>query len=431
MHTHTHTEREREREKARHSQDRVTLTKKYNNIMLCIIDDVYEIMRSFLCLAEGSDGQTKMTSIIDFCGHAIERIKSCVPESTAEWKSKVQDHLTSIYRIAEHGGAYFTNDNSTTVIKEAQTSNVVVPAVTVVPAVSIKALPLVQPTSTPPSVRRSQIRKGSVSLLSSTPSPSPSAGPRRSSSWTKLRRIDTCCDKKGPYHKGTLSFQQLAPRKKAEEQESWKSCWAVLEHGQLVLFHSRESVGSKVPLLTVPTQNESESHFKTELFLGHSMAQESNRRNTFVLQLANNVAYLFDCGSEDQVRVWVDHCNMWAAIESKIKLASVTTCLDWDPMSALMQLWHWRPTPLSAGTSMLNREDQVKTIQIYLDDLQKDQRWHASLYDLIIKLPADTPHYADLYKNWHYKCWHTSRTMERYHIYENILILAISRSNLI
>ncbi|KAI9029732.1 hypothetical protein CLU79DRAFT_735740 [Phycomyces nitens] len=170
--------------------------------------------------------------------------------------------------------------------------------------------------------------------------------------------------------------------------------------------------------------------FKTlfnSLFLGHSMAQESNRRNTFVLQLANDVAYLFDCGSEDQVRVWVDQCNMWAAIESKIKLASVTTCLDWDPMTALMQLWHWRPTPLSAGTSMLSKEDQIKTIQVYLDDLQKDQRWHASLYDLIIKLPADTPHYTDLYKNWHYKCWHTSRTMERYHIYENILLLSCSK----
>jgi hypothetical protein len=62
--------------------------------------------------------------------------------------------------------------------------------------------------------------------------------------------------------------------------------------------------------------------------------------------------FYFDCGSENQVNEWVQHCNYWAACESKMPTIN-----------------HWRP----AGATFLNKKEQRLDIQNYLDHLSKMQ----------------------------------------------------------
>ncbi|KAF7729571.1 hypothetical protein EC973_004246 [Apophysomyces ossiformis] len=137
---------------------------------------------------------------------------------------------------------------------------------------------------------------------------------KRRSSWTKLR--PKYREKQGPYREGPLAFRKA--------EDDW--------------------------------QNR-----RIEIHLGHTLAQVDQKAgpHVFLLKLVNGL-YLFDCGSERQMRLWIDQCNHWAALESKVP--SLTE--------------RWPPSTPSAGPSILDQKEQSMAIRRYIAWLDDEYDRH-------------------------------------------------------
>ncbi|KAG0181736.1 hypothetical protein DFQ29_007281 [Apophysomyces sp. BC1021] len=161
---------------------------------------------------------------------------------------------------------------------------------------------------------------------------------RRRSSWTKLRQRYR--EKQGPYREGPLAFRKV--------DDDWQACWVILDRGYLLIYvHS--------------TGGPSHLNRRVEIHLGHTLAQvdDEGRPHVFLLKLANG-QYFFDCGSERQVHLWIDQCNYWAALESKLPCPTDS----------------WPPPMPSAGASFLKEKEQYEAIRRYIAWLDEEYDRH-------------------------------------------------------
>ncbi|ORZ16610.1 hypothetical protein BCR42DRAFT_451538 [Absidia repens] len=289
-------------------------------------------------------------------------------------------------------------------------------------------------TSTPQK-KKQQRHQRSNSLLS-TPS------------WTLLRRRDTHRTKIGPYKEGPLSCQLNG--------EAWKICWVILHLGHLHIYHHRlgettattattttmenyatditttlspSSLSSSSPLpsdankskvkkrfmqhLTSPAAvtnsvtnfsgsnngqmlKNKEPYQEVNIHLGNTFC-ERHGSHVFLLQLAKgNNTYIFDCGSESQVAIWIRDCNYWAARETKVVLSrELSSSTMWK-----------RPLP-PAGASVLDKKGQQEAIDTHLLSLQTELKHHLQQPGWATGPWHDKKMYLELEVR-KYQCYHDS-----------------------
>ncbi|KAJ1970422.1 hypothetical protein H4R34_006062, partial [Dimargaris verticillata] len=98
---------------------------------------------------------------------------------------------------------------------------------------------------------------------------------------------------------------------------SWKQCYVVLEHGMLNMYKAERgrTDGSELTDPALQLGHVSLRHSLTNALPPPGYSR--SRPQVFAIQLPHGGVYLFQAGSKDQLKEWVDCCNYWAARESK------------------------------------------------------------------------------------------------------------------
>ncbi|ORX62724.1 hypothetical protein DM01DRAFT_1379361 [Hesseltinella vesiculosa] len=235
-------------------------------------------------------------------------------------------------------------------------------------------------------------------------------------SWTKVKRRDTYRTKVGPYKEGPLSCQW--------NREDWKACWVILHQGYLKIYYRDLHASLGQPMRPPdPTaagslhsdkkkkkifmlHNSSHDQVKkvpyqeVDIYLGNTLCEKLDT-HSLILQLANGNTYLFDCGSEPQVDVWVRVCNYWAACETKI----VTKHSGHEDVCTL-----WKRPPPPAGSSLLDKKEQQQAIDQHLTVLQQDLSYH--LLQQLSQWPLG---------NWHEKKMYLELEVKKYQAYQQVI----------
>ncbi|KAI8098590.1 uncharacterized protein BX664DRAFT_319086 [Halteromyces radiatus] len=263
-------------------------------------------------------------------------------------------------------------------------------------------------------------------------------------SWTLLRRRDTYRTKIGPYKEGPLSCQV--------NDEKWRICWVILQQGHLHIYHQHEKTEFPIHTTTTSTSSltsdinnknkikkkfmhhiapsstssnnsganashgnihnngqlkKTEPYQEVDIHLGNTFCEKAGA-HVFILKLANGSIYIFDCGSESQVNLWIRDCNYWAAIETKIVpsrgISSHSSLLE----SSSLSISSWKRPPPPAGASVLDKIGQQKAIDAQLDYLQNE-----------LKLHLQQPGWSN--STWQDKKMYLELEIRKYQCYQNVI----------
>lgn len=110
----------------------------------------------------------------------------------------------------------------------------------------------------------------------------------------------------------------------------------------------------------------------------------------FMLQLADERTYIFSCESKAQAQEWIQHCNYWAARESKIPLGCGVSnaTFGWEShiLKGLidldrMPIQDWIPPTIPfIGPTITSQHEQYSFIQDHLQSLRSEHEKHMAVW---------------------------------------------------
>lgn len=110
----------------------------------------------------------------------------------------------------------------------------------------------------------------------------------------------------------------------------------------------------------------------------------------FMLQLADETTFIFSCDSKAQAHEWIQHCNYWAARESKIPLGCGVSNATYGWESHIlkglidldrMPIQDWIPPTIPfIGPNITSQHEQYSFIQDHLQSLRNEHEKHMAVW---------------------------------------------------
>ncbi|KAI8347272.1 hypothetical protein B0O80DRAFT_516751 [Mortierella sp. GBAus27b] len=173
---------------------------------------------------------------------------------------------------------------------------------------------------------------------------------------------------------GHLFRKHLLERadKKASHR-AWRRLLVVLDQGGLSMFRADGQFEDGILFDEIRLQ-----HTITNILPppGYS----SSRRYVFAVQLHSGAVYLFQTATQHDCEDWARTCNYWAARTSKEPLPGGVINMDYGwaatSLGDRVTLFEWSPPLPTTSMSVLNEEEQCKSLKRYVAGLEADMDVH-------------------------------------------------------
>ncbi|CEP17586.1 hypothetical protein [Parasitella parasitica] len=239
-------------------------------------------------------------------------------------------------------------------------------------------------------------------------------------------QLPTSYTSNAPFYKEGMVVRKhlLEKTNQKAKHRDWKDCFMVIERSQLRMYKLdnsseprttkrsiiRNTLMSKTASLSDSASQMSDSSYEAAVVGGgdwmasaqlmgsidlkHTLANalpsgySRQRQHAFALQQSNGAVFLFQVGSEDQVREWVSTCNYWAARESKEPLAGGVSsmeygwghCLETIAEEAGNVIVHeWQAPVPPTMSSLLEESAQLATLRKHVKELSAELDQHRDI----------------------------------------------------